>query len=318
MTKEEALDLLKQGDAELWNQYRKEHPNWKPDLEKQNLSKTNFAPFGKPAFDLTNANLIGCKLPELDKLVPFESRYGIDFEEIKSQFENNMGRMLVKTGNGSSRRLPLSGALIDRTTTVRSSVSDRIFGFGNQSLKELVKLGARFLTEEESKIERAKFHQKVFISYAWKDEDTIKRIEKGLIALNLSVIRDKRDFSAGEMIDKEIKRAMSDVDTFLLFHSEHTDGKHWIEFERSLARKFQQTAAGGRKEPPQMIYVVLDDAALPKHEKDRIAIMAKGRKVRDVCQEIHDNILHLPKTGGDLDIADWEDYVIGESQAHNE
>jgi hypothetical protein len=70
MDKKEALDLLRRGESELWNQYRKDHPYWKPDLEGVDLSKINFAPFGEVAFDLRNANLVGCKLPELDKLVP--------------------------------------------------------------------------------------------------------------------------------------------------------------------------------------------------------------------------------------------------------
>lgn len=308
MDKEEALDLLRRGQSKIWNDYRKKHPNWKPDLEGADLSEIDFAPRGKPDFDLTNANLVGCKLPSLNRLLPRAMRGNLSLigkypaldgegASVSFQTTRTTARGLVKEEYNGPLAI-LSGALINQTTSIKDT----------KDLEILVKLGARFVTQDELKRERAEVKRKLFISYAWAEEAVVDAIEQWLRLKGLITIMDKRNFIAGEPISEEIVRGMREADAILLFHSERTVGKRWIDFERRLAREFEQTATQEKREPPQLIFVVLDNTPLPKTEKDRIAIMAKGKKLPQVCQEIYDAVLRLPKTSSDIDLSKWEDY----------
>lgn len=55
--------LLKSWRSSEWNNYRERHPKWIPDLSEADLTYVNLAPSGKPPFDLSGANLRGCKMP---------------------------------------------------------------------------------------------------------------------------------------------------------------------------------------------------------------------------------------------------------------
>jgi len=61
-------DLLKAGRSSEWNSYRKRHPKWIPDLSGEDLSDITLIPYGKPPFDLSCANLCGCKMPTSSRI----------------------------------------------------------------------------------------------------------------------------------------------------------------------------------------------------------------------------------------------------------
>jgi hypothetical protein len=63
MIKNEMLALLKLGRSSDWNNYRQRNPKWTPDLSGMDLSSINLIPDDKPPFDLSKANLCGCKMP---------------------------------------------------------------------------------------------------------------------------------------------------------------------------------------------------------------------------------------------------------------
>jgi len=65
MNKEEALKLIRAGSMKIWNKYREDNPDWKPDLSYLDLSKYVCRFWdGKeyPDFDFSGANLCGTKL----------------------------------------------------------------------------------------------------------------------------------------------------------------------------------------------------------------------------------------------------------------
>ena len=65
------------------------------------------------------------------------------------------------------------------------------------------------------------------------------------------------------------------------------------------------------KEPPRIIYVVIDDTPLPSiSDKNKIAIVAKGKRFELVCEEIYNSVLQIPKQTGDIDLSNWDDYVF--------
>ena len=108
MNKKEALDLLKRGQSRIWNKYRKDNPNWKPDLEGEDLSQINFVPKDKQVFDLKNANLVGCKLPGLSRLIPSGIQIGYSAKDSRGtvHFQSNSG--LADVLENSDMTIPFS------------------------------------------------------------------------------------------------------------------------------------------------------------------------------------------------------------------
>jgi len=307
MKTEEALDLLRRGESSIWNEYRKRHPNWAPNFEGEDLSDLDFHPVNKEPFDLSHANLVAAKLPSIDKLLPFGNQFRLgnnsilinaiaptsveDAEGFQDIFRH-ISKDMVEDG-------PLSGALISLATTIEGGID----------LDLLVKFGAVFVTEDELKRRRASVPHKVFISYAWADEQVVLAIEQWLRLRGLDTAIDKRDFFAGAKIRNEIMRNMSAADVILIFHSERSKDKPWIEFEREFAADLEMDAKQSGQEPPRIIFVVIDGTRLPDAtERNRLAIMAKGKLLEEVCQEIYDNILLIPRTSSDIDLEQFKDY----------
>jgi len=61
MNKEEASKLIRAGKASVWNKYRQDNPDWKPDLSYEDLSANILVPDGVNYFDFSEANLCGTK-----------------------------------------------------------------------------------------------------------------------------------------------------------------------------------------------------------------------------------------------------------------
>jgi hypothetical protein len=104
---------------------------------------------------------------------------------------------------------------------------------------------------------------------------------------------------------------MNECKVILVFHSQQSKEKPWIQFERELAADLEMSSKIDGKEPPRIMYIVIDDTPLPNmSEKNRIAIMAKGKRFEIVCDEIYQNILQLPRITPDVDLSKWSDYTF--------
>jgi len=63
------------------------------------------------------------------------------------------------------------------------------------------------------------------------------------------------------------------------------------------------------KVPPRIIYVVIDNTPLPDPTtKNRLGIMAKGKRFELVCEEIYHGILQIPRASEAIDLSKWSDY----------
>ncbi len=151
----------------------------------------------------------------------------------------------------------------------------------------------------------------VFISYAWANDDIVLAIDQWLRNKGIKTRIDKRDFFAGSRIRDEIMRVMSECKVILIFHSQQSKDKPWIQFERELAADIEMSSKNDGKEPPRIIYVVIDNTSLPNlTEKNRIAITAKGKRFDSVCDEIYQNILQLPRVSPDIDLSKWSGFTF--------
>ncbi len=176
---------------------------------------------------------------------------------------------------------------------------------------DLAAYGAIFVTEEQqSQLGNAK-KTTIFISYAWANQDVIIAIDSWLRKKGLNVQLDQRDFFAGSRIRDEILRTMKESDVVLIFHSKESKDKPWIKFEQELAADLEMNAKVEGKEPPRIMYVVIDDTPLPSvTESNKIAIKAKGKKFEPVCEEIYHNILLVPHSSEPINLDSWKDFTF--------
>jgi len=264
LNRDEALKLIAEERSGVWNKYRKEHPDWKPDLSGADLSSTNLVPGANP-FDFSGAILFGTKLPT----------------------------SMVK----GSWKVNLLGAVIDIHTTYPLDV-------------DLAQLGAVLVSESDKGYLKTGA-VKVFISYAWADDGPVLAIDQWLRDKRIETKLDKRDFFAGSRIRDEIFRVMAGCSVILIFRSQQSKDKPWPQFEAELASDLEMDSKSKGTEPPRIVYVVIDDTTLPTvYEKNKIAVMAKGKRFEFVCEEIYHSILQLPRSADKVDLQKWSEYVF--------
>ena len=149
----------------------------------------------------------------------------------------------------------------------------------------------------------------VFISYAWANGDAVLAIDQWLRLKNINTKLDKRDFFAGSRIRDEIMRVMQNCDVTLIFHSEQSKDKPWTQFESEFAKDLEMNAKIEKRNPPRIIYIVLDGTSLPSiTEGQKLAVMAKGKRFELVCEEIYHHILQLPRSTEQIDLSKWSNY----------
>lgn len=169
--------------------------------------------------------------------------------------------------------------------------------------------GAVFVTEAQLKRTDFGSIPTVFISYAWANDDVVLAIDQWLRKKSIKTKIDKRDFFAGKRIREEIFRVMKECNVILVFHSEQSKDKPWPTFERELAEDIEMEAKKEGKTPPRTIYFVVDNTPLPGiSEKNRIAIMAKGKRFEYACEELYHHILQLEREPEKIDLDKWKDY----------
>ena len=266
MDKDEALHLIEKRNWHLWDQYRKLHPDWCPDL-----SEVKFGTAGLTVFDLSNANLCGSDL--------------------------SSARLVSKLEDGSEIRSNLHNAKYD----IRTIFPD---GFNAVAAR------AQFVTRKEREKE-IRSRSSVFISYARSDGKIVRAIDQWLWSKGIETHIDDRDFFAGPELQDEVMRVMRACDVILVVLSAASSGRKWPTFEREFAKQLTHTAKREGLNPPQLIYVAIDDTPYPSDSAtERLNIVAKGRNFPSVCDEIHRSILKIPGSKAEMNLDEFNDYVF--------
>jgi hypothetical protein len=120
----------------------------------------------------------------------------------------------------------------------------------------------------------------VFISYASADTEALNKIDQWLRDHGLRVIRDCRYFIAGSTIENNIVRALANSDKILAVFSKNSRHRDWRRLERVLAEQVES-----RLGMAVLVYLCLDDSLLPAHDPTRLAILAKGKSLKQVGDE---------------------------------
>jgi DNA-binding NarL/FixJ family response regulator len=141
----------------------------------------------------------------------------------------------------------------------------------------------------------------------------VQAIENYLTVKGLPTKIDNRDFFAGNELMEEILRVMQTCDVILVFYSAKSKDRPWTEFERKAAAELQTEARKAGKQPPRVMYVVMDDTPLPTPaQTNQIALMAKGKTVKEVAEELYLQILQISRGTVPIDPEVWNQ-VIGQS-----
>ena len=120
----------------------------------------------------------------------------------------------------------------------------------------------------------------VFLCYSHADSEVVDKVDQWLQDKGVRVWRDKRDIPPGSELTDVVKAIIREADKVVVVYSRQAKGHDWPEFEISVAREVERD---GRR---VLIYLVLDDTPLPQYDTSRVAVMAKGRKLRDVGQDL--------------------------------
>jgi hypothetical protein len=141
------------------------------------------------------------------------------------------------------------------------------------------------------RLRRPEFRQKpsVFISYAWADTAKVDKLDQWLRDHGVQVVRDREIFVAGSTIEESIAQAVATSDKILAILSHESRHRDWPQLERALAEQVE-SRLGERV----LIYVRLEEMALPLHDSTRIAIDAFGHSLKDVGRHVLHAVSGVP------------------------
>jgi len=76
---------------------------------------------------------------------------------------------------------------------------------------------------------------KIFISYAWENQATVRQLQQALQAAGAEVFVDYTGIQGGESLPTRISQALRWCDTLILLWSQHAKESHWVELEWTSA-----------------------------------------------------------------------------------
>jgi hypothetical protein len=279
MANQEHLDLLKRG-AEVWNQWRKQHPRIHPDLSLPYIDKS-----------LTGASLFRADLRGAD--LTETSLFRVDLSEANLQEANLTGTDLrlatLRKANlreASLRATILSGADLSganlreanlrEATLNEANLTEANVGwtlFGNVDLSVVkgletvrhegpsiigidtiygskgnipeaflkgVGVDDTFIAYIHALVGKAIEYYSCFISYSSKDEDFARRLYADLQSHNVRCWFAPEDMKTGDEIRSRIDEAIRIHDKLLLVLSEHSVNSPWVKKEVETAFEKEQ------------------------------------------------------------------------------
>lgn len=200
----------------------------------------------------------------------------------------------VKFSSGATDELlydeTLSSAVRSFQTKFGHRVADGLTGPGTRE-RLVSELFHRFSPSIFARFRRPETwsRRSVFISYSSADRERVNKIDQWLRDKGLRVVRDCQFFIAGSTIQENIVRAVAHSDKILAILSSNSHDRDWPRFEWELAEQVEAKLG-----TPVLIYLCLDDAALPAHDSTRLAIHSKGKTLKQVGEEILHAVADVP------------------------
>lgn len=122
---------------------------------------------------------------------------------------------------------------------------------------------------------------RAFISYAWADRDKVRKIQQWLRDHGILARRDEDWFTPGMSIPDNITKAIVEADRVIAVYSTSSRDRDWPRLELMLTEQLEMGTKSN-----VLVYLKLDDTPLPKHDPNRLAVQAGGRKLKDFGNEV--------------------------------
>jgi uncharacterized protein YjbI with pentapeptide repeats len=244
MANEEHVAILRQG-AVVWNAWRREHWDVRPDLSEADLSGADLSRANLIGVNLIGAHLHRANLSEANLSEANLSKANLGFA--------NLGFANLREANLSGVVLFLTSfALTDLSTVVGldtarhtgpSEVGIMTLYRSNGKIPEVFLRGCgmpdtliEYLPSLIDAIQPIQFYS-CFISYSSKDEDFARRLHERMQREHLRVWFAPEDIKGGEKLHEQIDRASGSHDRLLLVLSESSIQSEWVQQELRRARR---------------------------------------------------------------------------------
>jgi hypothetical protein len=236
MANPEHLQILMQG-VEVWNAWRKQHEDIRPDLSRVALSDAvlRHADLSRAALNranLSGANLSGANLSHTnlsDANLSDANLTGADVSEV-SLWGTVFGNTTLTAVRGLETCHHNGPSTLDHRTLAKSGPLPLTFLRGCGLPEQLIEYLPSLLGET------MQFYS-CFISYSTADEDFCRRLHGRLQNAGLRVWFAPHDIQGGRKLHEQIDQAIRVYDKLLLVLSPHSMQSPWVEFEIRRARK---------------------------------------------------------------------------------
>lgn len=241
MANSDHLKILDQG-VNIWNQWRKKHPDREPDLSGANFHRAYLVRVNLCGAKLANANFNGANLTRsrLDRANLSEANFyranlrGASLHMANLDKTKLYETILTNTDLTAAKNLETcihnGPSTIDHRTLAKSGQLPLAFlrGFGLPDV--LINYLPTLLNEP------FQFYS-CFISYSHQDEDFTKRLHEALQANGIRCWYAPEDTQGGKKLHEQIDEAIHMHDKLLLVLSEHSMNSEWVKTELANARQ---------------------------------------------------------------------------------
>ena len=252
MANEEHVKILKQG-VEVWNKWRNENPDIKPDLSKAELKGFDLNDAELSLADLRGANLISANLIGTDlsfanlsyaRLTKSDLNMALLWETIFGNVDLSKTLNLDKCGF-------VGQCIIDQRTLQKS---------GNLPIQFLRGIGLSDIFIDHIPalfLDQAIQFYSCFISYSSKDEKFAKRLHADLQDKGIRCWFAPEDIKIGDKIRHRIDEAIRMHDKLLLILSTNSIESNWVEAEVENAIEKE-----GKTKEPVLFPIRLDETVM--------------------------------------------------------
>lgn len=138
----------------------------------------------------------------------------------------------------------------------------------------------------ENTIQSYQRYPLVFISYAHRDARQVVALERYLLRGDCRVMRDARDFRAGDSVQDEIARTIDECPNYVIIWSRHYRERTYTQFELEIIRRLTDPASPERQLGRRAIVVGIDREPLPEALQNILMIQRAGRRLADVAGDV--------------------------------
>jgi len=270
MANQEHLDILKQG-VDVWNAWRKQHREIRPDLSEVDLSEADLSKFNFQftSFFITNlsgnnlkganlnvanlneANLSGANLSGAILSASSLIQTNLDGANLSRANLTEVYLMYTKVSGTNFHEAMIGGTtfgnvdlrLAKGLETIRhlgpSTIGTNTLAISEGGIPEAFLRGAglpdTFITYVRSLVGKPIDYYSCFISYSSKDQEFVERLYADLQSRGVRCWFAPEDLKIGDKIRDRIDQSIRVHDKLLLVLSEHSVNSSWVEFEVEAA-----------------------------------------------------------------------------------